>query len=119
MIMSETLERRINNWLVPILMSALLTVGGIHWAKLSALSERQAELSVILLSGKEQRLKNELENAAEHKVILDKLDGLVSRREFEARLLSVEARIAECNVAIRALEVRLSALEYATKRNNP
>jgi hypothetical protein len=114
--MSEQLERKINILLVPILLTVSIGMGGWVMAKSASNAEAISALSAVVQAGKEQRLRSESEGIQRDKEIMLKLDELVSRREFEARLLSVEARISECNVAIKALEIRLAKIELDNRK---
>ena len=101
----------VNAWMVPVFATLIIGMSGWLVSKTSSNGEQLAALTVQIHADAVARSQMDVENGNAHKQFFDKIDGLVSKREFETRLLSIEAKISECNIAIKAIEVRLQNIE--------
>lgn len=121
-LMSDSFERRMNSFIVPVMVTILLGLGSWNLQRTSSIQAELAVVNNIVSNGKESRIKAEAENSAEHRQLQIKLEELVSRREFDvqvssikAQILSLEARVAELSVALKNLEIKVTALELQIK----
>lgn len=138
--MSETFQSKATKWVAGAMFAVILSLLGWvvnktqqHDVKISALEPNTPILTEIVNQihsntvslerltqkvddGKENRLAAQALNTEEHKVIRGQIDQMVSRNEFNARVLELQVKIKEVEVQIVSLIVRVAALEGAIRK---
>ncbi len=70
-----------------------------------------ATLTTIVNSGKQQRLDAEKENKARDEKLMDKLEGFVSKREYDPAITQINLSITELRAKVLAMELEIIKLK--------
>lgn len=100
-----------NAVMTSLLLAVMVWVG----KKTVDTGEAVVALTQVVDLGKEARLTAQAQNSVEHLAINDRLNELVSRREFDTKILSIESELK--NMGLRLKEIDMDLLKLKTKLN--
>lgn len=83
---------------------ALVAILGWGGFEISSMGKKLTEVVAIVQTGRQDRLVYQRENTEDHRRLLDKLETMIPRKEYESEILGIKTRIA-------AIELELSKLK--------